>query len=144
MLNDETYTLLSQTCFDKFKTLKIISYSLEEDLLINFKYNKLEKQISLKLDDINIKILKDNKLINQEELDDILKERFDKIKQLSGECALDNYFLNLFKDSIKLKKKDNLIEVNIQPTNDIEIVILCSRITLFDNTLETKIGEIKY
>lgn len=90
------------------------------------------------------KILKDNKLINQEELDDISKERFDKIKQLGGECALDNYFLNLFKDSIKLKKKDNLIEVNIQPTNDIEIIILCSKITLFDNTLETKIGEIKY
>ena len=144
MLNDETYTLLSQTCFDKFKALKIISYTLEEHLLINFKYNKLEKQISLKLDDINIKILKDDNLITQEELDDILKERFDKIKQLGGECALDNYFLNLFKDSIKLKKKDNLIEVNIQPTNDIEIIILCSKIILFDNTLETKIGEIKY
>lgn len=144
MLSEDTYILLNETCFNKLRNSKIVSYSLDEDLLINFKYNKLEKQVSLKLVDINIKILKDNNILTKVELENILREKFERMKQFDNECLIENYYSNLFENGIKFKKKNNLIEVNIQPTSDIVIIILCSKIILFDNTLEAKVGEIKY
>lgn len=143
ILSEDKYILLNETCFNKLRNSKIVSYSLDEDLLINFKYNKLEKLVSLKLVDINIKILKNNNIITKEELENILKEKFEKMRQFDNECLIENYYSNLLKNGIKFKKKNNLIEVNIQPTSDIVIIILCNKIDVFDNNLETKIGELK-
>lgn len=145
MINEETYILLSQPYFNILELAKIESYTLDKDLLIKFNDNIFKKEFSLKFDKANIKILKNNSIITKEELDDILREIFEKIKQKypDNKYFPADYDCKLFYSGIKFKKQNNLIEATILVTDEIEVSILCSKITVLDNNFEIQSGQIK-